>query len=211
MACYASSVRLQTKVVAYTPELILIRPHLALGQSRLLSYSLLIRRASGKFPLHILESILNALMGLLKRAGPLLDSVPLLLVQPLHQLLAILLHGAEVLLEPLLLLTGLICIETLPLGVPRHVTGSRAGLLHGLIAGPVLVSLLRCGLIAELLTLPGLCLVLRLAPRLTVSLARPSLASLLSAASLRLALSLTAATATTLCPYERWRERKGNG
>jgi hypothetical protein len=120
----------------------------------------------------------------------------------------------KLLLKPLLLLTGLTRIELLPFGVTRHVTGSRARLLHGLVAGPILVSLLRRGLIAKLLASPilraDLFLILRLASRLTLSLVRPSLSSLLTATSLSLALALTAAT-TALCPDERWGERKGNG
>jgi len=81
-------------------------------------------------------------MHLLHGLVALLNSRLLLLVQTLMETLAILLHGAKVFLNLLMLTTGLVSVKGLAAGGALHGARLRPGLLHGLVAGAVLVALL---------------------------------------------------------------------
>jgi hypothetical protein len=68
----------------------------------------------------------------------------LLAAQPLHQLLVLLLHGAYLLLQTVMLLQGLARIEAVGFGYPPHLLHLAAGLVHRLGCLLILLPLSGC-------------------------------------------------------------------
>jgi len=139
-------------------------------------------------------------MDLLHVLIALLDGALLLLIQALIEALAILLHGADLLLYLLLLAPSLVRVEGLAARGALHRAHLRPGLAHGLVTGAVLVALL------------GGCLGAQALPLLLARLAHCALACTLTGAAARLALAalpLLAAAATTTAALLRPKHSRG--
>jgi len=194
---------LQTEIVSHSPELVLVRPHLALRHARFFRHTRLVRVAVCKFLLHIPQTVLDPLLSLFEIAIALLNCILLRLIQALYQALSILLHAANLLLELLLLLASAVGTEAFALCGLRHIARHRAGLLHRPVTRPILIALLTRRLLTKPLALHGPGLILGLAASLT-RCCLPSALARASGRTLSLPLAPSSTAATTLRHCGHW-------
>lgn len=141
----AWSVSFEAEIVSHRAELLLISLHVALVRAGLFDDSLMVNHWAVQFFIHFLKPGLDSFMRLVHFLNAALDGLLLIWTQPLVELFARLLHGAHLLLDLRILLSGLLDLEAASLGCACHFTCLGASLLHGSRAGAELITLLVSG------------------------------------------------------------------